>query len=566
MHVGDHPQSTAEPDREQPGEEEPAPVNPAVIDYGALRYRYLRRGGHIAILERRLGAMEHELAAQRVKASILEEELDVTRQLELRRFDAIQSMLYDLAVPVVGETPGALRSIREAVRHSVPADGRALVATEGRIELLDLYGRETRAFPAPVPKEVTSPQSAIIRQLEALRARGWGYLVLPREAELWDWGNSPFARHVLARYDLVVDDQAALVIDLAGGPRIKLSDQSFTLERLPAIFRSRFRRAPTVLDWHSGAEVAASLPGCAVFAPLVEGDTLDYLDGTADLVVIENSDDARFAEANRVAGSGVVEPIGPLHKMTGAPRFRVRWKSEVSTLVPNVSVIVSLPEARVAQPVAWLRSVLEDLAPSVVSEVQVCSASGIDAKMRTMLCGLDERVAAVGEPLVWPAGLLDRARSLTGEIVVIVEGDGVPLDHWVLPLVRLIDEQPMVAGVCGRVLTSDGSLASAGGMLPDDHDLTGMTFDVSSTDPDDPLYRCVRSVDALLGPVLALRRSVLLDLFPRSADDQKLIGSLVELSRILKEDGQELLYQPDTVSMLFDGHFRSPLSLVASGH
>src|SRR5207249_3006380 len=103
--------------------------------------------------------------------------------------DALQTRLYTLqsahrVLQGEDEEHSALRHrIREAARQWIPADETILVVSRGDVELTDLYGRPAWHFPRQrdgryagyYPKRDISA----IAHLEAMRARGASYLLIP---------------------------------------------------------------------------------------------------------------------------------------------------------------------------------------------------------------------------------------------------------------------------------------------------------------------------------------------------------------------------------------------------
>ncbi|MFE9451619.1 glycosyltransferase family 4 protein [Streptomyces sp. NPDC006739] len=74
-----------------------------------------------------------------------------------------------------------------------------------------------------------------------------------------------------------------------------------TAARLRRLLGAPEEDGPAILDWHTGAGLAALLPEYPVFAPHGTGLHLPYLDHTIDTVVMAAGDLGRLEEARRVA-------------------------------------------------------------------------------------------------------------------------------------------------------------------------------------------------------------------------------------------------------------------------
>src|SRR5581483_10433254 len=210
--------------------------------------------------------------------------------------------------------------------------------------------------------------------------------------------------------------------------------------------------------WDTGIGLADRLPELQVFSPPDDGPRLPYLDRTVDVVVLAAGDDARLAEARRVASEAVVALSAPDEAgVEWLRRPAPRWGGEVSLLV--------FPDAR-PQWSASLRAIAETLG----------------------------------------ASLADRARAGsqgTGAIQVLVTDPALPLPGWLPSLLALL-APGRGAGVAGaRVLSPAGSLQEAGGVIAADG--SRQRWGAGDSNPDRPRYRFVRRVDFCSPPLLAAR-------------------------------------------------------------
>jgi hypothetical protein len=264
-----------------------------------------------------------------------------------------------------------------------------------------------------------------IAHLEALRVRGHRYLVLPEGSRPWFRRQAELRDHVSRTYRTVADNEGAgAVFDLAtsavAGSRSLRGEVSRIAAGLPT--------APAVLDW-TDLDVAAELPGLATFRPPL-GDVLPYLDASVDVVVVDEEHD--LAEARRVAATGVITVSG------GASGVEV---TAVVVVGANDGVGGSVPAA-----------------PSVL----VWSSAAADNSWRSHLAA---RVAEAGADLRFAE--IDAAGPATVagyDVVVVVEPGVLPLPGAIEAAALLAAARPASA-IAGKVLTPDGRIEAAGGIV-----------------------------------------------------------------------------------------------------
>jgi len=214
------------------------------------------------------------------------------------RIDALEDAQHDeryAGDEVTGPPdPAAVRAGRELVRAHVPRRERILVLGGGPA-MLDIFGRPTVHFPDDAEEDLSA-----IARLEAGRLAGGGYLLVAEPAISWLDRLPGFADHLLGRYPLVAE-QGGLLVDVRS--RLPVASGwpawvSVTIERLAPGTGAD----PAILDW-TGLGIARYLPGRNVFTP-PDGDTLPYLPGSVDIIVVGSPD--RVDEARRIASRAVI--------------------------------------------------------------------------------------------------------------------------------------------------------------------------------------------------------------------------------------------------------------------
>lgn len=116
-----------------------------------------------------------------------------------------------------------LERIRNISRATLPAGSRVLVLSKGDYRLVDLGGVEGWHFPQTEDGTYggyNPPDSEVaIAHLEALRAKGANYLLIPQPALWWLEYYEGFRRHLEDRYRLAVRDyDSCLIYSLREGP------------------------------------------------------------------------------------------------------------------------------------------------------------------------------------------------------------------------------------------------------------------------------------------------------------------------------------------------------------
>ena len=402
--------------------------------------------------------------------------------------------------------------VADAVRQSVPANTRLAVVSDGDPGLEALPGVITLPFPdhsdGDRPVRFTSSTSAIAH-LEAVRARGAQHLLIP--AYSWALGLPRFRRHLQSRYALASNGSEACSIydlGLAGDDR----GPSAAAELTGSVdeFRDRFARDPAILDWDTGSGVAEALPDCSVFSPprFVDG-RLPYLDASIDLVVVDASDPAAAAEANRVARAAVLS-ISGRGRDAG---LSITWRPDVQAIAPaSVSIIIPTYN-RPGLMASCFRALRETLPPNVDAEVIIVddgSTDGFDDLER--LVQDDPRAVLLRNDV--NAGFVTSvnrgAGAATGDFLVFLNNDTIPLPGWLRPLLRTFRDRPDAGVVGGKLVYPDGRLQEAGAIVFSDG--SAANFGSGDPDPDAPEYSYLREVDYVSGALFVTRRSLFRDL------------------------------------------------------
>jgi GT2 family glycosyltransferase len=111
--------------------------------------------------------------------------------------------------------------IRSSVMSQLPVEAKILVVSKGDEELLKLEGRKGWHFPQSEDGRYANIYPAnsaeAIAQLEALRAKGAEYLLIPKPAFWWLDYYAEFKRHLERHYHTMVQDEETCLIYASGG-------------------------------------------------------------------------------------------------------------------------------------------------------------------------------------------------------------------------------------------------------------------------------------------------------------------------------------------------------------
>ena len=284
-----------------------APVlDAAALDAEIRRERdYLRsaiaaRGASMSELQARLetqGEVLADNAALRSRVDHLEEALQ-KEQGRRQKLEAAAKVEYEQLK----------RRLFSLIDASVPRGSRVWIVSRGDDSLIRRQVRHMAHFPQ-TPQGLwagnyPADDTEAIAQVEALRAKGGGYLVFPATATWWLDHYRRFRGHLQKYYRTVVDqDDTGIIFEVR---------ELLWQRRLGAAlarFHQRFGRHPAILDWNSGLELEDVFPDAIVFAPPEPAPTLPYIDRSIDIVVCPRASDA-IGEARRVA-SGMIVTTGP---------------------------------------------------------------------------------------------------------------------------------------------------------------------------------------------------------------------------------------------------------------
>ena len=454
-----------------------------------------------------------------------------------------------------------VRRLRKTLDALLPPDATVLVASKGDEPLLELGGRRGWHFPQDHEGHYAgfnpADSGSAVVHLEALRARGAQYFVLPAPSLWWLGHYKGLARHLERHYRLLLrQDEVCAVYALTEPPAAGAAGAAAAMAEVVAEFERRFERRPAVLDWDTGLRLAAALPELMTFSPPGGGGgRLPYLDKTVDVVAVATADPAALAEARRVATGAVVGFAPGPDDAAAAPR--VQWLGE-PTAPPPASVSIVIPSYNgAALTDACLRALAETLPADFRGEVVVvddCSTDDTPAR----LADWPRREPRMNVKLLrnpQNSGFLvtcnNGAAAATGDYVILMNNDTLPQRGWLEPLLRTFRDHPDAGAVGCKLVYPDGRLQEAGGVVFDDG--SAANFGKFEYQLDLPLYNYVREVDYVTGALIMTPRALFDRLGGLDTRYRPIYYEETDYCFRLREQGYKVYYQPQSVVIHLEG-------------
>jgi GT2 family glycosyltransferase len=457
--------------------------------------------------------------------------------------------------------------IHEVTQTLLPDDATIVIVGKAESELLNLRGRNVWRFPQAPDGSYAgyypACSTAAIVHLEAIRSKGAGFLLIPEISRWWLEHYVDFAQHVRRRYPCLLDEAGvglyfSLRPQQAGiyepAPR-RASDVWQTIDDVLERVRGRGVAEPAILDCRTGLDLAANLPQQPVFSPASSETTLPYLDHSIDIVAVRAGDATAEREADRVAQSAVLLVRNDGGDGQRAHSVTVRWNSVLDrTAPPTVSIVIPCLNG-IAHTDACLTALRETLPDDFAGEIIVVD-DGSDAETLARLKTWSEveprlRVLRNESNMGFIRSVNKGADAATGEILIFLNNDTIPIAGWLPPLLRTFRERPDAGAVGGRLVYPSGRLQEAGGVVF--RDGSAANFGRDDHDPDLPMYRVFREVDYCSAALLATPRATFLELGGFDLHYEPGYYEDTDYCFRLRDRGYRVFLQPESVVMHCEG-------------
>jgi GT2 family glycosyltransferase len=178
-------------------------------------------GGQLAGLTGQLGALTAECAHMASRDVARDSAIRESRERLSERQDEIQAVISRLSGTV--DYMGMVRRVRAYARRLLPPEARIIVISKGDPDLVELEGQEGWHFPQDdlgnYAGHYPAESEEAIAHLEALKARGAGFLVVPSSASWWLEHYTGLARHLDTSYQRIWKSEDCQIYELAGSDR-----------------------------------------------------------------------------------------------------------------------------------------------------------------------------------------------------------------------------------------------------------------------------------------------------------------------------------------------------------
>jgi GT2 family glycosyltransferase len=453
-----------------------------------------------------------------------------------------------------------VRRIRACARAHIPRYTTIIVISKGDSELINLPGRTGWHFPRNAAGDYSgyhpACSSAAIAHLEALRAEGAEYFLIPSTAFWWLEHYRAFGQHLDQYYQLVVRvDDACAIYHLRGPASANRGGTIAALGGIIAEFQNRFERDPVILDCHSGLDLAQHLTHLTVFSPPADGDRLPYAERSIDIVAVGAHEGPLANEARRVGMGGVLK-AGKMGEGADAGLVMEWAPSGKSGRLPSsVSIIIPAYNGRKLTE-ACLESLLRTLPATFCGEIVVVDDGSTDDTARTLSSWAEShpslRILRNQKNRGFVDACNDGAGAATGKILVFLNNDVVLLPGWLGPLLRIFHDFPKAGAVGAKLISPDGTLQEAGGVVFSDG--SAMNFGRGQAELEAPLFNFVREVDYCSAALLATPRALFEELGGFALEYRPGYYEDTDYCFRLRERGFAVYYQPECAVVHREGN------------
>ncbi len=449
-----------------------------------------------------------------------------------------------------------VQRIRDLVREHVPAGSTVAVISKGDDELIKFSSATGSHFPQDEAGAYAGYYPAnggnAVAHLEVLRARGARHLVLPSQYAWWLDSYPEFRDHLANRYQELAREKDAGILWSLTPPAGATETPKRKFAHFVEHFRSAHGRDPAVLDWNCGQPLAALFPDLPVFAPPSSNGHLPYVDHSVDVVAVEGANADALAEACRVAATSV---INFRTGAAGEPALEFHWLNELAgRLLPSTSIIIPVFN-QWKQTAACLAALRETLPEDFRGEIIVVDDASTDETSEGLARLSVEFKLLRTMRNDTNAGFVDSCHrgteGATGEFLVFLNNDTVPLAGWLPPLLRTFEIFPNVGAVGGKLLFPDGRLQEAGGIIF--RDGSAAHFGRGDANASKSLFNYAREIDYCSGALLATPRALFEELGGFDAAYRPGYYEDTDYCFRLREHGRRVYYQPESQVVHVEG-------------
>lgn len=142
------------------------------------------------------------------------------------------------------------------------------------------------------------------------------------------------------------------------------------------------------------------------------------------------------------------------------------------------------------------------------------------------------------------------AKQARGRYILFLNNDTQVQKNWLIPLVRLMEQDASIGMTGSKLVYPDGRLQEAGGILWQD----GSAWNFGNrSDPDAPEFNYVKDVDYISGAAICIRKALWEEI---GGFDERFVPAYCEDSDLafeVRRHGYRVVYQPLSVVVHFEG-------------
>jgi O-antigen biosynthesis protein len=143
------------------------------------------------------------------------------------------------------------------------------------------------------------------------------------------------------------------------------------------------------------------------------------------------------------------------------------------------------------------------------------------------------------------------AEVASGDLIIFLNNDTIPLAGWLLPLVETLVDEPAVGAVGGKLLYPNGVLQESGAMIFSDG--SGANFGRGDANPDAPMYSFLRDVHYCSGALLATPAELFRALGGFDLEFSPGYYEETDYCFRVRREGMRVLYEPESAVVHLEG-------------
>ena len=216
---------------------------------------------------------------------------------------------------------------------------------------------------------------------------------------------------------------------------------------------------------------------------------------------------------------------------------------------PKVSIIIPVYN-QFEYTYLCLKSILEKTIDDISYEIIIADDCSTDLTKNIGQCISGIKVIRNKKNLKFLLNCNNAAKTAKGQYILFLNNDTQVQEHWLKPLVDLIESKQDIGMVGSKLVYPDGLLQEAGGILWKD----GSAWNYGNRqNPSNPEYNYVKEVDYISGASIMIKHDLWNEI---GGFDERFVPAYCEDSDLafeVRKHGYKVMYQPLSVVIHFEG-------------